>query len=40
MGESGIEIDIGSYLANDDMDDQDGNYGELKSSSFVEKPYV
>lgn len=37
MSESGIEIDIGSLMADDDFSDYDGQFGELKSSSFVDK---
>ena len=37
MAESGIEIDIGSMMDNDEFPDYDGQIGELKSSSFVDK---
>lgn len=38
MSESGIEIDIDQYLGPDELPEYDGQFGELKSSSFVEKP--
>lgn len=38
MAESGIEIDIDQYMNMDEMTHYDGQFGELKSSSFVEKP--
>jgi len=37
MGESGIEVDIGSFLADDDFPEFEGSFGELKSNSFVDK---
>ncbi|KAF6023418.1 MITF [Bugula neritina] len=37
MNESGIEIDIGSLMADDDFPAYDGQLGELKSSSFVDR---
>lgn len=37
MAESGIEIDIGSLMDSDEFPEFDGQIGELKSSSFVDK---
>lgn len=37
MGESGIEVDIGSLLADDEFPEFEGSFGELKSNSFVDK---